>query len=76
MGYEMAVAQWTAQWAADNCQRMRGQRWEQCLVFGWSFAANLDTAPVLILNTLFMEKDHRFNRFVLAFVGKSKKYQN
>jgi hypothetical protein len=35
MGNGMPVAQWTAQWAADNCQQMRGQRWKQCLVFGW-----------------------------------------
>ncbi len=33
MGNEMAVIQWMAQWAADNGQWMRGQRWEQCLVF-------------------------------------------
>jgi hypothetical protein len=39
-------------------------------------AANLDTAPVLILSPLFTRKCHRPNRFVLVFVGKSKKYQN
>jgi hypothetical protein len=29
----MAVARWMAQWTADNHKQMRGQRWEQCLVF-------------------------------------------
>ncbi len=41
-----------------------------------TFAANLDTTHILILSTLFTRKGHRPNRFVLAFVGKSKKYQN
>jgi hypothetical protein len=37
-----AAAQWMAQWAVDNCQQMRGQRWEQCLVFGWSVSLRHD----------------------------------
>jgi hypothetical protein len=41
MGDETAVAQLMAQWAADNCRRMRGQRWEQCLVFGWSVCCEI-----------------------------------
>ncbi len=35
MGNGLAVVQWMAQWAADDCPWMRGQRLEQCLVSGW-----------------------------------------
>ncbi len=45
MGDGTAVAQWTAQLAADNCQQMRGQRWEQCLVFGWSVSCEIWAGP-------------------------------
>ncbi len=41
IGNGTAVAQWMAQWAADICQWMRGQRWEKCLVFGWLLSCEI-----------------------------------
>jgi hypothetical protein len=43
MGNKMVAAQWTKQLAVDNHQRMRGQIWEQCLIFGWSVCCEIWT---------------------------------
>jgi hypothetical protein len=45
MGNMTVMAQLIAQWLADNCQWMRGQRWEQCLAIGCSVCCEIWAGP-------------------------------